>query len=293
MYERFYGLRVKPFAIAPQAEFLYPSRRHRVALDLLRYGLETRAPFIVVSGEIGTGKTMLLRHLLGRLGPGIAVASVAHAHGGYHNLLRWAADAFGVAAAEGEEFALEKRVLEHVSRQHRAGRSVVLVIDEAQGLTAGALEKLRLLSNVNGGSESPFQVLLAGQSGLRERLREPGLAQLAQRVAVDYHLEPLERDETGPYIRHRLRVAGSANDALFDDAACEAVHAHSGGVPRLVNLICDFALVYGFSAGAPTIGRELVEEVARDRAGAIARPASAPAQPSSGAEPHQSAAQRP
>lgn len=272
MYERFYGLREKPFSIAPQAQFLYPSRRHREALELLQYGLATRAPFVVVSGEIGTGKTTLLRHLLARLGPGAAVASVAHAHGGYANLLRWVADAFGLPAAEADEFALEKGVLEHVSRQHRQGRSVVLVVDEAQGLTAGALEKLRLLSNVNAEGESPFQVLLAGQGGLRERLGEPGLAQLAQRVAVDYHLEPLEPDEIAPYVHHRLRVAGAAHDGLFEDAACAALHAHSGGVPRLVNLLCDFALVYGFSAQAHSIGRELVEEVARARAGAIARP---------------------
>lgn len=272
MYERFYGLREKPFSIAPQAQFLYPSRRHREALELLQYGLATRAPFIVVSGEIGTGKTTLLRHLLARLGPGAAVASVAHAHGGYANLLRWVADAFGLPAADADEFALEKGVLEHVSRQHRLGRSVVLVVDEAQGLAAGALEKLRLLSNVNAEGESPFQVLLVGQGGLRERLGEPGLAQLAQRVAVDYHLEPLEPDEIAPYVHHRLRVAGAARDGLFEDAACAALHAHSGGVPRLVNLLCDFALVYGFSAQAPSIGRELVEEVARARAGAIARP---------------------
>src|SRR3974390_2687336 len=114
MYERFYGLRVKPFSIAPQAEFLYPSRRHRQALGLLEYGVVTRAPFVVVSGEIGTGKTTVLRHLLARLGPGTAVASVAHAHGGYANLLRWVADAFGLPAAEADEFAMEKSVLEPV-----------------------------------------------------------------------------------------------------------------------------------------------------------------------------------
>jgi type II secretory pathway predicted ATPase ExeA len=269
MYERFYGLREKPFSIAPQAEFLYPSRRHRRALDLLQYGLATRAPFIVVSGEIGTGKTTLLRHLLARIGANTSVASVSQAHGGYASLLRWVADAFSLPA-DGEEFALEKRVLAHVAQEHRRGRSVALVVDEAQGLTAAALEKLRLLSNVNADGESPFQVILAGQRGLRERLREPGLAQLAQRVVVDYHLGPLERDETAPYVRHRLRVAGAGRE-LFDEAACAVVHAHSGGVPRLVNLLCDFALVYGFAAQAPEIGRQLVEEVARDRAGAIAQ----------------------
>src|ERR1700741_1836267 len=227
MYERFYGFGVKPFSIQPQAEFLYPSRRHRKALELLQYGLAARAPFIVVSGAIGTGKTTLLRYLITHLPAGTEVASVAHAHGGYANLLRWIGDAFGLA--EADEFVLEKKLLDHASRQHRGGRSVVLIIDEAQGLTAGAVEKLRLLSNVNDGAETPFQVVLARQSGLRERLREPGLAQLAQRVVVDYHLEPLERDETAPYVRHRLRVAGAANDELFDDAACEALHAHSGG----------------------------------------------------------------
>jgi type II secretory pathway predicted ATPase ExeA len=271
MYERFYGLRAKPFSIAPQAEFLYPSRRHRLALELLHYGLATRAPFVVVTGEIGTGKTTLLRHLLGKLDASVAVASVARAHGGYANLLRWTADAFGLETAGADEFALEKRVLEHVEAQQRLGRAVALVVDEAQGLTAGALEKLRLLSNVDAGGEAPFQVVLAGQRGLRERLQEPGLAQLAQRVVVDYHLEPLERDELAPYVRHRLHVAGAA-ESLFDDEACEALHAHTGGVPRLVNLLCDFALLYGYSMRAPKIQRALVEEVARDRAGAVAQP---------------------
>jgi len=271
MYERFYGLRAKPFSIAPQAEFLYPSRRHRQALELLHYGVATRAPFVVVSGEIGTGKTTLLRHLLSRLGPQHTVASVAHASGEYPNLLRWIADAFRVPA-QGEEFALEKAVLEHVSHEHRRGRAVALLIDEAQGLTLGALEKLRLLSNLNSEGEAPFQVILVGQRGLRERLSDPALVQLAQRVVVDYHLEPLERDETAPYVRHRLHVAGAADEALFDEDACEALFEHSGGVPRLVNVLCDFSLLYGYSLRAQSIGRELVEEVARDRAGALARP---------------------
>src|SRR5262249_52486820 len=158
----------------------------------------------------------------GHLAPGQVVASVAHAHGEYANLLRWVADAFGIGGSA-DEFALEKGVLEHVTAQHRLGRSVALVIDEAQGLTAGALEKLRPLSNINGEAEAPFQVVLGGQRGLRERLGDPALAQLAQRVVVDYHLEPLERDEVAPYVRHRLRVAGAAGDAIFDDDACERV----------------------------------------------------------------------
>jgi general secretion pathway protein A len=158
-----------------------------------------------------------------------------------------------------------------VSRQHRLGRSVALVIDEAQGLTPGALEKLRLLSNVNQEGEAPFQVILVGQQGLRQRLAEPGLAQLAQRIVVDYHLEPLERDEIAPYVEHRLHVAGRHEPGLFDEPACAAVYEQSGGVPRLVNVICDFALLYGFSSRAQRIGRSLVDEVARDRSSAVAR----------------------
>jgi type II secretory pathway predicted ATPase ExeA len=269
MYERFYGLRTKPFSITPQAAFMYPSRRHSVALELLQYGIASHAPFVVVTGEIGTGKTTLLRYLVGRIPTDMIVASVEHAYGDYGELLPWIAGAFGLPASSTEVFALEKSVLEHVTRSTRFGRGVLLVIDEAQGLTHEALERLRVLSNVNGSGQNGFQVLLAGQPGLRERLRDPALKQLAQRVAVDYHLEPLELDETARYIRHRLRVAGSENDALFDDGACEAVHASTAGVPRLVNLMCDFALLYGCSNRLSAIGRDVVEEVARDRAGAI------------------------
>ena len=278
MYERHFGLRTRPFSILPQAEFLYPSRRHRMALELLSYGIVTRAPFVVVGGEIGTGKTTLIRCLSGRIPGDTLSACVEHAHGGYSRLLRWTAEAFALSSEDADDFAIERRVVEHVRRQARFGRGVLLVIDEAQGLTSEALEQLRMLSNVNGADRAEFQVVLVGQPALRERLREPGLRQLAQRVAVDYDLEPLDAGETRAYIRHRLRVAGAADDELFDDAACEAVHAHTGGVPRLVNLTCDFALLYAYSGGQPRIGRDTVEEVAQDRRNALAQP---PAEPNS------------
>jgi type II secretory pathway predicted ATPase ExeA len=243
-----------------------------MALELLQYGIATRAPFVVVTGEIGTGKTTLLRYLASRIPGDTVTAIVEHAHGGYSRLLRWVADGFALPAAEADDFAIERRVVDHVARQARFGRGVLLVVDEAQGLEGEALEQLRMLSNVNGSGRTEFQVMLVGQPALRERLRERALRQLAQRVAVDYHLEPLERDETAQYIRHRLRVAGAADEGLFDEPACEAVHEHTGGVPRLVNVMCDFALLYGYSSRAEHIGRELVEEVAQDRAQAIAQP---------------------
>jgi type II secretory pathway predicted ATPase ExeA len=272
MYERHFGLRARPFSILPQAEFLYPSRRHRMALELLSYGITTRAPFVVISGEIGTGKTTLLRCLSGRIPGDTLTACVEHAHGGYSRLLRWIAEAFALSAEDADDFAIERRVIAHVRRQARFGRGVMLAIDEAQGLSSEALEQLRMLSNVNGSERTEFQVVLVGQPALRERLREPGLRQLAQRVAVDYDLEALDAGETRAYIRHRLRVAGAGDDGLFDDAACDAVHAHTGGVPRLVNLTCDFALLYAYSARQQRVSRDTVEEVAQDRKNALAQP---------------------
>ncbi len=264
MYEVFYGLRTRPFSILPDPGYLYFSRRHRVALGLLEYGLQQSVGFSVITGAIGTGKTTLVRHLLGRTADRLSVGLISNLQAGASGLLPRVLFAFGLdtsATSDIGQFQVFSRFLEEqIARERRA----VLIIDEAQNISLGALEELRLLSNVN--ADVPvLQIILAGQPGLKEKLRNPELEQLAQRVVVDYQLEPLGRDDTGRYIAHRVQVAGGDANILFDESAREAVYRCTLGVPRLINVVCETALVYGFADQKPGINAEIVNDVAEDR----------------------------
>ncbi len=264
MYEVFYGLRTRPFSILPDPGYLYFSRRHRVALGLLEYGLQQSVGFSVITGAIGTGKTTLVRHLLGRTADRLSVGLISNLQAGASGLLPRVLFAFGLdtsATSDIGQFQVFSRFLEEqIARERRA----VLIIDEAQNISLGALEELRLLSNVN--ADVPvLQIILAGQPGLKEKLRHPELEQLAQRVVVDYQLEPLGRDDTGRYIAHRVQVAGGDANILFDESAREAVYRCTLGVPRLINVVCETALVYGFADQKPGINAEIVNDVAEDR----------------------------
>ena len=264
MYEKFYGLRGKPFSLLPDPEFLYPSKMHRMALTLLEYGLTNQASFSVITGDIGTGKTTLIRRLLGQMERDMVVGLITNTHPSFGELLRWILMAFNLECAGKDKVAMYKIFMDFLIAQYAANRRTVLIIDEAQNLGHQALEELRMLSNVNSEKDQVLQVILAGQPGLRDNLRDPRLEQFAQRISVDYNLEPLNQDETREYIRHRLSIAGG-NPDIFDDAACQAVFYHSGGIPRLVNLLCDTALVYGYAEQAPCLGAKLIEDVARDK----------------------------
>ena len=264
MYEVFYGLRTRPFSILPDPGYLYFSRRHRVALGLLEYGLQQSVGFSVITGAIGTGKTTLVRHLLGRTADRLSVGLISNLQAGASGLLPRVLFAFGLdttVTSDIGQFQIFSRFLEEqIARDRRA----VLIIDEAQNISLGALEELRLLSNVN--ADVPvLQIILAGQPGLKEKLRHPELEQLAQRVVVDYQLEPLGRDDTGRYIAHRVQVAGGDANILFDESAREAVYRCTLGVPRLINVVCETALVYGFAEQKPGINAEIVNDVAEDR----------------------------
>jgi type II secretory pathway predicted ATPase ExeA len=267
MYEAYYQLREKPFALVPDPAFLYRSKRHRMALTLLEYGLRNEAVLAVISGGIGTGKTTLIHELLNRLDPAhLAVGLIHNAHEDFRELMEWILSAFGQDYRGQGKTELYRRFLDYLAAEQRSRRRTVLIVDEAQNLSAATLEELRMLLNVNVGKSTPLQLLLVGQEGLLEKLRRPELEQLAQRVAVSYRLEPLDREETGAYIRRRLEVAGSPDPELFSAAACAAVFHHSGGIPRLINLICDTALVYGFAEETPQIDATLVEDAVNDRA---------------------------
>lgn len=264
MYEAFYGFREKPFSIIPDPSFLYFSPKHQMAFDLLEYGLMNQAGFNVITGEIGTGKTTLIRHLLGRLGQDTSVGLISNTHRSFGELLQWILFAFGLDYKGKEKVEMFHTFLDFMLQQYAQNKRTVLIVDEAQNMAPETLEELRMLSNVNADKDQVLQVILVGQAQLRDLLRRPDLEQFAQRIAVDYHLEPLEQEETRTYIRHRVNVAGSSAD-LFDDASCNAVYQHSQGVPRLINLLCDTALVYGFAEQKQSIDAELVHDVARDK----------------------------
>jgi general secretion pathway protein A len=263
MYERYYGLRARPFSLLPNPDFLYFSRQHYIAYGLLEYGLMQQAGFVVITGDIGTGKTTLVRYLLGHLTPDVDVGFITNTHPEFGGLLQWVADAFGIEDAGTTPVAQYRAFIRFLQQKAKQGRRALLIVDEGQNLDTKGLEELRTLSNINGGQQL-LQIMLIGQPELRHILRRPELEQFAQRVTVDYHLQPLTREETRAYIQHRLTVAG-ANRQVFEDNALDFVHAHSRGVPRLINMICDAALVYGYASQKPHVDAPLIEEVVRDR----------------------------
>ncbi len=264
MYRRFYKLLANPFALSPDPEYLYMGREHRHALTLLEYALEQGSGFALVSGDIGSGKTTVIYYLLRRVSDSVRIGLMTNTHPGIGALLPWVVQSLGVPGERSSGSDLYDVFTRYLMREHQARRRVVLIIDEAQNLSADALEELRVLSNVNTGSSLLLQTILVGQPELRRTLSSARMQQFAQRISIDYHIAPLRRDETHAYIRHRLGVAGG-NAELIDSEARELVHTSAGGVPRLINQICDTALVYGFSEQRPTIDAEIIEQVLRDR----------------------------
>jgi general secretion pathway protein A len=272
MYRRHFGLEIKPFALTPDPAVLYPSRQHAMALTMLEYGLESQAAFSLLTGDIGCGKTTLVRRLLRQLGNQVAVGLISHTHGRFQSIHGWALSALGIAPADDSDIAKYEALVDSFVREYGRGRRTLLILDEAQNLSVEVLEELRLLSNINSEKDLVLQILLVGQPELRDKLSRPDLQQFAQRVSVDFHLRPLDRDETHAYIRHRLTVAGGSA-ALFLPEAVELIHARTNGVPRRLNQLCDVALVYAFADGRTDVDAALVAQVLRDRDGGRALPA--------------------
>jgi general secretion pathway protein A len=264
MYETFYGLKERPFSLLPDPDYLYLSPKHMRALTLLEYGMMNQAGFSVICGDTGAGKTTLIRRLLTELGEDTTVGLITNTHKSFGELLSWVLMAFGLNGENKSKANMHQMLIEFLIDQYAQNRHTVLIVDEAQNMTADTLEELRMLSNINSDKDQVLQVILAGQPALRETLRKPELMQFAQRIAVDYYLESLNRDETGEYIQHRLEVAGGSSD-IFTEAACHAVYRYSGGTPRLINLLCDTALVYGFAEQTPVIDAPLIEDVVREQ----------------------------
>lgn len=264
MYEAFYGLREKPFSILPDPDLIYWGRTYRMAFSMLEFGVMNNAQFTVITGEIGSGKTTLVRHLLRRFDPRkINVGLISNTPRGRDELLQWIMMALNLPH-EGSIPTLLRAFEEFLYAQRSQGRRTILIVDEAQNLGEGALEGLRMLSNINVDKVQFLQSILVGQPQLKDMLRRPELLQFAQRVSSDFHLKALAREEVGDYIGFRLSAVGSRVH-LFTNEACQVVAEASGGIPRMINILCDTALVYGYSSGASQINRKLMQEVITDK----------------------------
>jgi type II secretory pathway predicted ATPase ExeA len=264
MYENYYGLSEKPFSIQPDPAFLFMSKRHRLAFTMLEYGIRNHVGFSVICGEIGCGKTTIVRKLLSALDESVTVGLVYNTHTDIADLLEWIMLAFGQPYAAMTQVERYDRFQQFLLAEYAARRRVVLIVDEAQNLHAGALESLRMLSNINADKDQLLQVILVGQPQLQALLARPELHQFTQRVGVDFFIPPLGGAEVTQYVKHRLQVAGR-EEQLFSPEALERIAQASRGVPRSINILCDTALVYGYSAEAAVIDEALVEEVLQDR----------------------------
>jgi general secretion pathway protein A len=248
MYESFYGLSEKPFSLTPDPDFLYLSVSHKKALTYLRYGIENKEGFVQLSGEIGSGKTTILRSLLRNLDRDIRAAYIVNPRGTFRQILRTILDQLNVVPfrLDYSKERLLNKFHEFLKSQEALNHPPVLIFDEAQNLDISTLEELRMLSNYETDKKKLVQIILVGQPELREKLDRPEMVQLRQRIAVRAHLGPLSPQETHAYIEHRLTVAGSNHAVTFTPEACDVVQRFSRGIPRLINVACNNIMLAGY-----------------------------------------------
>lgn len=267
MYLDFYGLKEKPFSLTPDPQFLYLSENHRTAIESLLYGIRQREGFMVVTGDIGTGKTTICRSLLEKLDGNVKTAVIFNSFLTEGELLRAILQDLGfasIARSKTERIdALNRYLLEQLS----LGQHVLLIIDEAQNLSIPVLEQIRMLSNLETTKEKMLQIILFGQLELNEKLRSPKLKQLNQRIGIRHHIHPLNREETESYVYQRLTVAGSQGSITFSKSALDEIYRYSQGIPRLINLLCDRTLIGGFVEDTFQIDKGLVKKAIKDLGG--------------------------
>lgn len=264
-YLGYFGLTERPFTLVPDPEFIYWSPQHRRAFAVLEFGVLSHAPITMLTGEIGAGKTTLLQNLLGQMEYDVTVGLVSNAQGSRGELLQWVLNALDIPFDAAGSYVQHFQVLqEFLISEYAHGRRVVLVFDEAQNVSREGLEELRMLININSNKDELVQLILVGQPELRDMVRHPSMSQLAQRISSSFHLNRMNADATQAYIRHRMKVAGSDTD-VFTAGACTLIHGVTGGVPRLVNQLCDFALLYCWTEEvSKTITAPVVQSVIDD-----------------------------
>ncbi len=264
MYNHFYGFQESPFNMTPNPRFFFSSDKHAEALDSLVYAISERKGFVVITGEIGSGKTTVCRTLLNRLDAKTQTALVTNTHLSGKDLLSVILEDLEVDYTSGSKSKLLSRLNTYLIDQLRKDQNVVLIIDEAQNLTPSVLEEVRMLSNLETETEKLIQIVLMGQPELKKKLSLSKLEQLRQRISVFYHLSPLTAKETKEYILHRLKIASGSDRKYFTDGVLYLVYGFSKGVPRLVNQICDSALLSGYINEAKMIDEKIMNEVIAD-----------------------------
>lgn len=264
IYTNHFKMRERPFTLVPDPDFLFWSPAHTRAFAILEYGIVTRAPITLITGEVGAGKTTLVQHLLQSLEEDVTIGLVSNAQGDRGELLRWLMSAFG-QTTQGttnyvDLFGLFQKFL---IDQYAAGKRVVAIIDEAQNMSRENLEELRMFTNINSNKDELFQIILVGQPELRDVVMRPDLSQFAQRVSAHFHLGPMDAETVRKYIGHRLTRAGGQPD-IFDTDACDLVYEQSGGIPRIVNQLSDLCMVYAFAHGDLKVTANTVNQVLDD-----------------------------
>lgn len=264
IYNDFYGFSERPFTLLPDPDFLFWSPGHKRAFSVLEYGMITRAPLTLITGEVGTGKSTLIQQLFKSLDDNTKIGLISNAQGGRGDLLRWVLNSLGVEHDPHADYVqIFQQFQDFVIEQYAEGANVMLIIDEAQNLSVEVLEELRMLTNINSNKDELLQLVLVGQPELRETIMRPDLRQFAQRITAAYHIQPFDLGMTRNYIRHRLRHVGGTGEE-FTNYALARIHSETGGIPRLINKLCELVLVYGASAETRHIGATLINEIITD-----------------------------
>ncbi len=264
MYEKFFNFDCKPFDLVPNPRFLFLSQSHRKAINYMRYGIQERAGFILFTGEVGSGKTTILRDLIHNIDPDMVVSMVFNTRVDAQQLLGMINEDFGLDVDGKDKRTLLRDLNDFLIEQHANNMRPIIIIDEAQNLCSEALEEIRLISNLETENHKLVQIILVGQPELRALINNPALRQLRQRIGVNCHLNPLTREETEAYVFHRLEVAGNRDAVSFHDEAFDVIYSYSKGIPRLVNVFCDFILLAAYVEETRDMTRELVEDVVGD-----------------------------
>ncbi len=264
MYKTFFDFKHKPFQLTPDPEFLFLSRVHKMALIYLNYGIYENTGFILITGEIGTGKTTILRKIIKEIPSDIKLARINNTKVNSEQLISLINGDFGIDTRGNDKTRMLSKLTDFLINQYSQGGRSMIIIDEAQNLSPDLLEEIRLLSNLETDKSKLLQIILVGQPELNEMLRKPELEQLRQRIAINAHISPLNREDTENYINHRLKVAGNEKCVKFEQGVMDVIYEFSKGVPRLINIICDFALLAAFSENRKIIDNVMIKEIRDD-----------------------------